>query len=218
MSTSTNIDDDYDDNDPHDNEGKEALTKKQLYLEWRRGKVLEYLSQGMNQADIATKLGVAQSTIYEDVKVIRERARERIRSHIDEGLSLEFEKALVTLQGLKQVAFRVMKNTVDDRTKHQAMAMIKECNTTTMDLVSNQGMIDGAMKYVEEVCKRMSGKLMAATESSAAASSSTPITTNPPAALVLENQRVHETVNFVVRNEQTGASSTLLCFDLTQCC
>jgi energy-coupling factor transporter ATP-binding protein EcfA2 len=108
------------------------------------------------------------------------------------------------------VAFRVMKNTVDDRTKHQAMAMIKECNTTTMDLVSNQGMIDGAMKYVEEVCKRMSGKLMAATESSAAATSSTPITTNPPAALVLENQRVHETVNFVVRNEQTGEERCII--------
>ena len=65
---------------------------------------------------------------------------------------MEFEKALVTLQGLKQVAFRVMKNTVDDRTKHQAMAMIKECNTTTMDLVSNQGMIDGAI----ECCSKRS--------------------------------------------------------------
>ena len=63
----------------------------------------------------------------------------------------------------------------------------------------------------EEVCKRMSGKLIAATESSAVQLLLLLLLLIPlQQACTLENQHVHETVNFVVRNEQTGEEVVLI--------
>jgi hypothetical protein len=58
---------------------------------------LELLAQGYNQTQIATELQFDKSTISDDVKVLREESKERIRSHLEERLPLAYDTCLDAL-------------------------------------------------------------------------------------------------------------------------
>ena len=75
---------------------QQVKSKVQQQIEWRRSKILEYLSQGMSQTEIANKLQFDKSTISLDVSYLRKQAKERIRHLIEDRFPLEFEKSLLS--------------------------------------------------------------------------------------------------------------------------
>ena len=68
-----------------------------MQVEWRRNKVLELLSKGDSQSDIAKTLQVDLSIISRDVYFLRQQAKQNIKRYIDERLPEEYEKCLVGL-------------------------------------------------------------------------------------------------------------------------
>jgi hypothetical protein len=71
-----------------------------MQVEWRRAKVLELLSKGDNQSDIAKTLQVDLSIINRDVYFLRHHAKTNIKKYIDELLPEEYEKCLVGLTAI----------------------------------------------------------------------------------------------------------------------
>jgi transcriptional regulator len=71
-----------------------------MQVEWRRTKVLELLSKGDSQSDIAKTLQVDLSIISRDAYFLRQQSKENIKRYIDERLPEEYEKCLVGLTGL----------------------------------------------------------------------------------------------------------------------
>ena len=67
-------------------------------VKWRRLKIMDYLAQGISQADIATELKVSVATITNDIAYLRKEAKENIRTHIKERMPLEFETSLTSLK------------------------------------------------------------------------------------------------------------------------
>jgi hypothetical protein len=65
--------------------------------EWRRAKVLETISKGNSQTEIAGILQVDLSIISRDVFYLRQQAKQNIRKSIDERLPEEYEECLVGL-------------------------------------------------------------------------------------------------------------------------
>ena len=57
-----------------------------MQVEWRRTKVLELLSKGDSQSDIAKTLQVDLSIISRDVYFLRQQAKSNIKRYIDERL------------------------------------------------------------------------------------------------------------------------------------
>ncbi len=70
-------------------------TKTQV--EWRRAKVLEMISKGNSQTEIAGILQVDLSIISRDVSYLRQQAKQNIKKYIDERLHEEYEKCLTGL-------------------------------------------------------------------------------------------------------------------------
>jgi transcriptional regulator len=68
-----------------------------MQVEWRRNKVLELLSKGDSQSDIAKTLQVDLSTISKDVYHLRQQAKDNIKRYIDERLPEEYEKCLIAI-------------------------------------------------------------------------------------------------------------------------
>jgi len=63
-------------------------------ISWRRDFVLQKLSQGWNQTQIAKELKLHTSTISLDAQYLKERARNELKTHLTERLP--FEHARVT--------------------------------------------------------------------------------------------------------------------------
>ena len=69
-----------------------------MQVEWRRAKVLELLSKGDSQSEIAKTLQVDLSIISRDLYFLRQQAKENIKRCIDERLPEKYEKCLVGTQ------------------------------------------------------------------------------------------------------------------------
>src|ERR1051325_7711603 len=73
-----------------------------MQVEWRRTKVIELLSKGNSQSDIAKTLQVDLSIISRDVYFLRQQTKDNIKKYIDERLPEEYEKCLVGLNALQR--------------------------------------------------------------------------------------------------------------------
>jgi hypothetical protein len=71
-----------------------------MQVEWHRTKVLELLSKGTSQSEIAKVLQVDLSIISRDVYYLRQQAKSNIKKYIDERLPEEYEKCLVGLTAI----------------------------------------------------------------------------------------------------------------------
>jgi hypothetical protein len=125
---------------------QEMSTK--IQVEWRRNKVLELLSKGDSQSDIAKVLQVDLSIISRDVYFLRQQARHNIKKYIDERLPEEYEKCLVGLNAITKEAWNTADNTVDKREKIQALSLAKECYSMKLDLLTNATVVDDAIRFV----------------------------------------------------------------------
>ena len=76
-----------------------------MQVEWRRTKVLELLSKGDSQSEIAKVLHVDLSIISRDVYFLIQQAKANIKRYIDERLSEEYEKCLVGINMIKKEAW-----------------------------------------------------------------------------------------------------------------
>lgn len=119
-----------------------------MQVEWRRAKVLEMISKGNSQTEIAGILQVDLSIISRDVFYLRQQAKQNIKKYIDERLPEEYEKCLVGLTSILKEAWNTATNTGDKREKIQALSLAKECYGMKLDLLTNATVVDDAIRFV----------------------------------------------------------------------
>src|ERR671926_1741291 len=119
-----------------------------MQVEWRRTKVLELLSKGDSQSEIAKVLQVDLSIISRDVYFLRQQAKHNIKRYIDERLPEEYEKCLVGLNAITKEAWNTAHQTEDKREKIQALSLAKECYSMKLDLLTNATVVDDAIRFV----------------------------------------------------------------------
>jgi aspartate ammonia-lyase len=119
-----------------------------MQVEWRRTKVLELLSKGDSQSEIAKVLHVDLSIISRDVYFLIQQAKANIKRYIDERLPEEYEKCLVGINMIKKEAWTLAQNTKDNKEKIQALSLVKECHSMELDLFTNATVVDDAIRFV----------------------------------------------------------------------
>src|ERR1041385_4061756 len=116
-----------------------------MQVEWRRNKVLELLSKGDSQSEIAKVLQVDLSIISRDLAYLRQQAKSNIKRYIDERLPEEYEKCLVGLTAITKEAWNTANDTEDKREKIQALSLAKDCYSIKLDLLTNASVVDDAI-------------------------------------------------------------------------
>jgi hypothetical protein len=119
-------------------------------LQWRRSKVLELSSEGRNQSDIARMLQVSPATINTDIRLLKQEAKENIRSYIDERLPFEYQKCLVGLDAILCRMSDIANNTESNsRDVLQATSVKMQAYAMKIDLLSNATVIEKAVQFVD---------------------------------------------------------------------
>jgi hypothetical protein len=119
-----------------------------MQVGWRRTKVLEMLSKGDSQFEIARILQVDLSIISRDVYYLRQQSKENVKRYIDERLPEEYEKCLVGLNAITKEAWNTAQSAEDKREKIQALSLAKECYSMKLDLLTNATVVDDAIMFV----------------------------------------------------------------------
>lgn len=119
-------------------------------LEWRRSKVLELSSEGRSQSEISRILQVSVATINTDMQYLRQEAKEKIRSYIDEQLPLEYHKCLVGLDAIVcKMSDIVNSAESDSKDVLQATSVKMQTYAMKIDLLSNATVIEKAVQFVD---------------------------------------------------------------------
>jgi hypothetical protein len=124
------------------------LNSKAEQLAWRREKVIQLKSRGMNHSEIARELQVARTCIVEDVQYLRSRAKESIKEYTTEYLPEQYQVCLTALDEIIKRAFDILENSHDNREKLQAMELFKDTHLVKLELLSNATTIDSALHYI----------------------------------------------------------------------
>ncbi len=128
-------------------------------IEWRRSKVLQLASHGLNQSEISRTLQISQPTINRDFLFLRQQAKQNIRRYIDERLPEEYEKCLVGLNSIVKEAWTTSQQTQDRREKIQALSLAKDCYAMKLELLTNATVIDDAIRFITTIANSKEPKI-----------------------------------------------------------
>jgi hypothetical protein len=91
---------------------------------------------------------------------LRHRARENLKRHIQQTILEEYQKACNTLNQVLRITWSIVGKTADERVRLQALALIDQCNSHKMDMVTNGAIVSDALKYVNGKNEKLVRKLV----------------------------------------------------------
>ena len=97
-------------------------------IEWRRAKILELKSQGLDQREISQILYVSPTTITFDLQYLRKEARKTIREYTTEQLPLQLRVFMVANQNAIKQYWDISQKAQDNKEKIQALEHYLECH------------------------------------------------------------------------------------------
>lgn len=143
------------------------MSTKTQQIEWRRDRVLELSSQGWNQSDIATVLQIDKSIVSRDMAYLRQQAQQKIKTHVEKTMPEEYQKGMVAIDQVLRITWGIVSKTADERVRLQALALIDQCNSHKMDMVTNGAIVSDALKYVNGKAEKLGQQIKAREEESA---------------------------------------------------
>ena len=91
------------------------MSTKAEQLQWRRSKVIEMRSRGLNQIEIARELQVSKASISSDMLYLRNQAKESIKEYVTEHLPEQYRICLRALDIILKHAFEILQTSHDNR-------------------------------------------------------------------------------------------------------
>jgi predicted transcriptional regulator len=128
-----------------------GIGKKELAIEWRRGKVLEYSSMGYNQSEIAKMLQISEPTISQDVKYLRGDSREALQEYISKKMPDEIRKTFLAMDLILKTAWNTVNTTEDEKTRLNALALINQVMASRLQLLANVDVVDQVINLVTDI-------------------------------------------------------------------
>ena len=119
-------------------------------IQWRRNKVMELLSQGKTQREIAKELKVHESTISRDLDHIQEEIDEG-HKHWVQHVFRENQLALVGLNEVLKDLWRIARDTTQDMAdRMKAYLLIMQCHNNKLTAVYNKQFTKALKNQYEE--------------------------------------------------------------------
>ena len=108
-------------------------------VEWRRGKILELKSQGLDQREIAGMLRVSSATISYDLQCLRDEAKENVHEYTTNLYPLQFKISLISVQKCMKEYWDMAQTTSDNKEKMQALEYYRQANMDMMAMLREGG-------------------------------------------------------------------------------
>ena len=137
---------------------------KQHQLDWRRSQVVELSSMGYSQREISRILQIDLSAVTRDIRFLRQQAQQNIQKHIKETMPEEYQKANIRMDQVLKKAWHIANTTADERVRLQALALIDQCNSHKMELITNGSIVSDALQYVNGKAEKLGQQIKAEEE------------------------------------------------------
>jgi hypothetical protein len=111
---------------------------------------LELNAGGYTVREIAQRLQVGHSTVDNDLLYLRKQAQDNLQKHIHEVVPEEYQKCMVGMKRNLKQTLEIAENTSDPKIKLEARRIANDCYRYIMDLCTNAGIVNEALKFVTQ--------------------------------------------------------------------
>jgi hypothetical protein len=120
-------------------------------IEWRRNIVLQKLSMGWSQSEIAAELKLHPSTISLDCQYLRIKSQEEMKSYLQDTIPFQHKQTMTGLTQVLRDLWEIAKHSTKISERLQAYALINESYKHIMDMSTNPASITRAMEFVMDI-------------------------------------------------------------------
>jgi DNA-binding CsgD family transcriptional regulator len=129
-------------------EHQKTRTSKKQHIAWRRERVAELSAQGRTEREVSTILKVSLGTVSNDLSFLNKQARDGLRFHLQKRLPAQYRECQNGLSQVLKIAWNmIIMESVNQSNKLQALSLISDCYRYQMDLSTNAGIIEEAMRF-----------------------------------------------------------------------
>lgn len=131
----------------------EVQKAPELGLEVRRASVIALYSKGLNQMEIATKLGVNQSTVSRDLNELRRQSRKTIEQRVVRDAMFEFCRWNAGIDEITKKAWEIAEDEkATHRARVKALAFLVRCYNKRLEtMVGGPEQGYAAQDHVEDM-------------------------------------------------------------------
>jgi hypothetical protein len=112
-------------------------------IQWRRAKILELKSQGLDQREMSQVLQVSPTTITFDLQYLRKEAKENVRDYTTRELPLQFRVAIKATWNAVKEYWNISQKAEDNREKMQALEQYLKCHVELCNMLGVESALKG---------------------------------------------------------------------------
>jgi hypothetical protein len=94
-------------------------------------------------------------TVHRDIYFLKQQAQQSLQKHIHETVPAEYQKCYTQINQVLKKTWEIVEKTADEKTRLQALALIDQCNSHKMDMVTNGTIITNALDYVNGKAEKL---------------------------------------------------------------
>jgi hypothetical protein len=120
-------------------------------IQWRRDIILQKLSQGYTQSEIARELQLHPSTISLDCQFLRQQSAQNLQSHIEERIPMRYAEVDEGLKLLLRKAWQIINNP-NSKTSEvlSAITSITNVYDKWLTISTDERTLDQAISWIEK--------------------------------------------------------------------
>jgi hypothetical protein len=89
---------------------------------------------------------------------LRQQAQQKLKTHIEKTMPEEYQKGMIAIDQVLRITWGIVSKTPDERIRLQALALIDQCNSHKMEMVTNGAIVSDALKYVNGKAEKLVSK------------------------------------------------------------
>jgi DNA-binding CsgD family transcriptional regulator len=131
----------------HKQHSSQGTLKKQQ-IAWRRERVAELSAQGRTEREVSTILKVSLGTVNNDLSFLNKQAQDNLKFHIQKRLPAQYRECHNGIKQVLKLAWNmILTDSVNQSNRLQALSLISDCYRYQMDLSTNAGIIEEAIRF-----------------------------------------------------------------------
>ena len=111
------------------------VTVTTIERENRLSRIISLYSKGLTQTEIASELGVDQSTVSRELQFIKQEARKRIEKYLNEDILFEYLRYMAGSNEVTRHLWEIVQNEENARDKMNALSLLMQCYNKRLEML-----------------------------------------------------------------------------------
>ena len=101
----------------------------------RLSRIISLYSKGLTQTEMASELGVDQSTVSRDLQFIKQEAKKRIEKYLNEDILFEYLRYMAGSNEVTRHLWELVQNEENAKDKMNALSLLMQCYNKRLEML-----------------------------------------------------------------------------------